>query len=132
MFCLFRFPLLSSLLLSAGLLLGAPAVRAQIPAGSARSYEFLTVTVIESPYSRDSRLLLSPAFQGKTELELEEIYNLSSAKYREHLQRNTTLLNQTLSDLSGAGWELIEVHSSVAGPAPAASITRYLLRKAKS
>jgi hypothetical protein len=114
------------------LLLSGSGALAQIPAATARSYEFLTVTVIESPYSRDSRLLLSPAFQGRTELPLEEIYNLASDKYREHLQRNTTVLNQTLSDLSSAGWELIDVHGTVVGPPPVASVTRYLLRKAKS
>jgi hypothetical protein len=128
---LFRFALFCGLLLPT-LLVSGPAALAQIPAATARSYEFLTVTVIESPYSRDSRLLLSPAFQGITEVALEETYNLASDKYREHLQRNTVRLNQMLSDLSSAGWELIDVHGSVVGPAPSAAVTRYLLRKAKS
>lgn len=106
----------------------AAAARARPPA-----YTFLTVTVIESPYHNASRLLLSPAFQGKTELELEDEWTLVSKKDREHLQSNTVLINQTLSELSAAGWELVEVHTSLLGTGPATTTTtRYLLRQVKS
>ncbi len=122
-------------LLLAGLLLllgSRPAAAQLFAPTSARAYDFLTVTVIESPYTRESRLLFSPAFQGTTELTLEEVYNLSNDKYRDHLQLNTTLINQSLSDLSVAGWELIDVHTALFSPAPTPTVTRYLLRKAKS
>lgn len=122
-------------LLLAGLLVGLggrPAVAQLLAPSQARTYDFLTVTVIESPYTRESRLLFSPAFQGKTELILEEVYNLSNDRYREHLQRNTTLINQALSDLSAAGWELLDVHTALFSPAPTPTVTRYLFRKAKS
>jgi hypothetical protein len=136
MLALFRFPLLASALLGAGLLLGSPVARAQTaaPAGAVatRGYDFLTVTVIKAPYRTECRLLLTPAFQGKSEVTLEEEYTLTRDKYREALQRNTLLLNQTLSDLTVAGWELTETHAAQEGPPPSATVTRYLFRKAKN
>lgn len=92
-------------------------------------YEFMTLTLVESPYAVDTRLLLTPAFKGQTEFKLEEVYNLSANKYREHLQHNTQLVNQYLSELSEAGWELFNVQASTVGSTAAASVTRYLLRK---
>jgi hypothetical protein len=123
-----------SLLLVAGLSTGAAAAQSALlaPPATRQAYDFTTITVIESPYKNDCRMLLSPAFQGKTEVKLEEVYNLASDRYREHLQSNTLLLTQTLGDLSAAGWELLEVHAATVGPAPSATVTRYLLRKAKS
>jgi hypothetical protein len=117
------------LLLSAGLVLRGPLAFAQ---ASQRSYGFLTITVIQSPYKNDCRLLLTPAFQGKTEIKLEEEYNLSADKYRANAQSNALLLNQLLSDLSAAGWELAETHAAQQGPVTSATVTRYLLRKAKN
>jgi hypothetical protein len=124
--------LFSRLLLSASLALGTYSAAAQVPSGAPRGYDFRTITIIKSPYRNDCRLLLTPAFEGKTELKLEEEYTLSSDKYREHLQANTALLNQLLSDLSVAGWELVETHAVQEGPPPAAAVTRYLFRKAKN
>ena len=101
------------------------------------TYDFMTISVIKSPYKNDCYLLLTPAFQGKAEIKLEEEYNLASDRYRANLQRNITLLNQTLGELSTAGWDLVDVHSTEVGAEPVglhptATITRYLLRKAKS
>lgn len=116
------------LLLGAGFVLSGPAAFAQASPASQRGYDFLTITVIQSPYKNDCRLLLTPAFQGKTEIKLEEEYTLAADKYRANTQSNTLMLNQLLSDLSGAGWELAETHvTQQAG----AAVTRYLLRKAK-
>jgi hypothetical protein len=124
--------LFCQLVLGLGLALGACSAAAQAPATAPRGYDFRTITLVKSPYRNDCRLLLTPAFEGKTELKLEEEYTLSSDKYREHLQANTALLNQLLSDLSVAGWELVETHALLEGPPPAAAVTRYLLRKAKN
>ena len=100
------------------------------------TYEFLTISIVKSPYKNDCYLLLTPAFQGKTEIKLEEEYNLASDRYRANLQRNITLLNNTLGELSAAGWDLVNVHSTEVGAEPpglqpTATLTRYLLRKAK-
>jgi hypothetical protein len=124
-----------SVLLLVALRAGVAAAQAALlsPPIAGQAYDFATITVVESPYKNDYRLLLSPAFQGKTEVKLEEEYNLSSDRYREHLQSNTAVINQTLSDLSTAGWELLQVSATTVGPPPAAAtVTRYLLRKAKS
>jgi hypothetical protein len=99
-------------------------------------YDFRTISIIKSPYKNDCYLLLTPAFQGKTEIKLEEEYNLASDRYRANLQHNITLLNETLGELSAAGWDLVDVHSTEVGAEPpglqpTATITRYLLRKAK-
>ena len=120
------------LLLSTGLILSGPAAFAQMSPVASRSYDFLTITVIQSPYKNDCRLLLTPAFQGKTEIKLEEEHTLSADKYRANAQSNALLLNQLLSDLSAAGWELADTHAAQQGPAPSATVTRYLLRKAKN
>jgi hypothetical protein len=130
MMSFFRF-LFCGLLLGAGLVLSSPAACAQALPMPPRSYDFLTITVIQSPYKNECRLLLTPAFQGKTELKLEEEYDLSSDKYRAHAQSNTLLLNQLLSDLSAAGWQLADTHAVQQGPATSATVMRYLLRKAK-
>ena len=100
------------------------------------AYDFMTIAVIKSPYKNDCYLLLTPAFQGRAEVKLEEEYNLASDRYRANLQHNITLLNQTLSDLSAAGWDLVDVHATEVGAEPSGmqpktTITRYLLRKAK-
>ena len=124
-------PFLCRLLLSMGAALGARAALAQVPGAVPHGYDFRTITVIKSPYRTDCRLLLTPAFEGKTELKLAEEYTLTSDKYRENLHANTALLNQLLSDLSVAGWELAETHAALEGPPPSAAVTRYLLRKAK-
>jgi hypothetical protein len=101
------------------------------------TYDFRTISIIKSPYKNDCYLLLTPAFQGKTEIKLEEEYNLASDRYRANLQHNITLLNETLGELSAAGWDLVDVHSTELGAEPSgrfakAIITRYLLRKAKN
>jgi hypothetical protein len=124
-----RWPLLALFLLAS---LGA-AAQATRPV----AYEFMTISIVKSPYKNDCYMLLTPAFQGKAEIKLEEEYNLASDRYRANLQRNTALLTATLGELSAAGWELTNVHSTEIGAEPpgmqpTATITRYLLRKAKS
>ena len=101
------------------------------------TYDFMTVSVIKSPYKNDCYLLLTPAFQGKSEIKLAEEYNLASDRYRANLQHNIELLNGILGELSAAGWDLVDVHSTEVGAEPpglqpTATITRYLLRKAKN
>lgn len=101
------------------------------------TYDFMTISVIKSPYKNDCYLLLTPAFQGKSEIKLDEEYNLASDRYRANLQHNIELLNGTLGELSAAGWDLVDVHSTEVGAEPpglqpTATITRYLLRKAKN
>ena len=101
------------------------------------TYDFMTISVIKSPYKNDCYLLLTPAFQGKSEIKLDEEYNLASDRYRANLQHNIELLNGTLGELSATGWDLVDVHSTEVGAEPpglqpTATITRYLLRKAKN
>jgi hypothetical protein len=125
---LFRNWYVAALLLLASLSASAQASRPV--------YDFMTISLIKSPYKNDCYLLLTPAFQGKSEIKLEEEYNLAADRYRANLQRNTALLNETLGALSADGWDLVDVHSTVIGaeppgPVPTATLTRYLLRKAK-
>lgn len=128
---LFR-PFLRRLVLSTGLVLGTQAAFAQASVAAPHGYDFLTITVVKSPYKTDCRMLVTPAFQGLSEVKLEEEYTLTSDRYRENLHHNTLLLNHTLSELSVAGWELVETHAALEGAPPAPAVTRYLLRKAKS
>ncbi len=127
----FRFSTLFGFLLSASLLLSSPAARAQaaIPAGmpAAHGYDFLTVTTSEGTKAY-SFILFSPAFQGKTEVQLESGNVLSADKYKERIQQNTLLINEQLSALTVAGWELVQVYT----PIYSVNARCYLFRKAKS
>lgn len=73
------------LVLSAGLVLGTQAAFAQAPTTAPRGYDFLTVTVVKAAYGTECRLLLTPAFQGKKEVPLEEEFTLTKDRYRETL-----------------------------------------------
>lgn len=127
----FRFPILVSALLVAGLLLSGPVARAQgaVPTGTAdaRGYDFLTVTTVEGNKAQ-SYMLFSTPFQGKTELPLTSIMLMGVEKYKEAVIQNTRLINEQLSALTVAGWELIQVYA-VATPVNGRS---YLFRKAKN
>jgi hypothetical protein len=119
----FRLPLLVAILLL-GITRSISAQTAPPPA-----YEFLTVTTFESQIKVLARIVIAPAFAGKSEIQLEDFGGFSAAKNLDKLQRNTLLINQQLSDITSAGWELAHVY-------PVAEtgvlITRYLFRKVKS
>ena len=86
-----------------GALLLLAALRAEAQTSQPVSYDFRSISIVKSPYRNDCYLLLTPAFQGKAEIKLEEEYNLASDRYRVNLQRNTALLNETLGALSTEG-----------------------------
>jgi hypothetical protein len=127
----FRFPILSSVFLGAGLLLSSPLAHAQmtIPAGApaTHGYDFLTMTTIEGTKAF-SAMLFSPAFQGKTEIPLISRSVLSAEKYKELIRQNTELVNEQLSALTVAGWELVQVYT----PTSPADARCFLFRKAKN
>ena len=120
--------LLRPLLLGLGLLLASSAARAQ---ATPRGYDFLTLTALESNVKRFSKLLYSPALGSRTETQLEALSSLSNATNLEDARRNAELINQALSELTVAGWELVEVHTVPLGTATPVATTRYLFRKAK-
>ena len=117
---------LCRLALSASLLLATPAVFAQVvpPHG----YDFLTLTSMESSAKSAAKILLTPAFQGKSEIQLEDFGGFSIEKNLAKLQHNTELVNQQLSNLTAAGWELVQAY-----PVTSTNLltTRYLFRKAR-
>jgi hypothetical protein len=131
---LFRFPALAGFLLSAGLLLSGPVPHAQaaVPtvAPAAHGYDFLTVTSMESSTKSVAKILITPAFQGKSEIQLEDFGGFSAEKNLSKLQHNTQLVNQQLSDLTTAGWELVQAYPFTS--VPGLFTTRYLFRKAKN
>ena len=125
--------------LTAGLLLHSPLAHAQmtIPAAgaAARGYDFLTVTTIESGLEREAKVLLSPAFEEQSEIPLANasLYSLSKDDFQK-LSRNTVTINQLLSRVTVAGWELFQVYSLAPphGATATPPVTRYLFRKAKN
>lgn len=129
MFVLSRFSAFSGLLLGAGLLLSSPLAHAQTasPAGVVHGYDFLTVITSEGA-NAFAYILFSPAFQGKTEISLEGTNVLGTEKYKERILRNAQLINEQLSALTVAGWELVQVYTTT-NPTNGRC---YLLRKAKS
>jgi len=74
-------------------------------------------------------MIIVPPFAGKSEIQLEDFGGFSASKNLDKLQRNTLLINQQLSAITSAGWELTNVY-------PVAEmrgfITRYLFRKVKN
>lgn len=113
-----------------GTALGAQA-QLLAPAAPARSYEFLHVTVTEATTDNLSKLLLSPAFNGRTEIQLEGLNAFLPAKRLELLRRNEETISRCLGELSAAGWELLQVYSAPLVVDKDVSTTRYLLHRAK-
>lgn len=134
MVTLLRFPALTGFLFGAGLALSTPAARAQTtgPASvvAAHGYDFLTVTSMESGAKSLAKILIVPAFQGKSEIQLEDFGGFSTEKNLAKLQHNTELIHQQLSDLTVAGWELVQTYPFLSSPSLVT--TRYLFRKAKN
>ena len=104
----------------------SPSASAQT--GPTPAYQFLTLTTFESSAKAFAKIIITPAFEGKTEIQLEDFGSLSTDKNLAKLQHNTLLINQQLEALSSAGWELAQTYPvSMAG----VLTTRYLFRKAK-
>lgn len=122
-------------LLAGSFLLGA-ATRAQaqlaLSATAPHGYDFLTVTTVESYRQSEAKMLLTPPFEGKSEVPLAngDLDRLTHNDV-EKIGHNTLLINQQLSALTVAGWELVQVVPVAPGnsPGPTPPITRYLFRK---
>lgn len=121
--------LLRTLIISCALLPSAVAAWGQtVPAAqnAPHGYDFLTVTVLELTGKSMAKVLITPAFQGKTEIQLADMSSISVTKNVELSQQNASIVNQQLSDLTVAGWELAAVfNSSISGYAT----PRYLFRR---
>jgi hypothetical protein len=109
-------------LLFVGCLLVTSAARAQT--APPPSYEFLTVLEYETQYHKLARLVFAPAFQGKSEIELESLPGTNSDKYTAIHGKNLELINKQLEALTVAGWELVHVSSDDRGH-------EYLFRRRK-
>lgn len=121
--------------LGAGLLLAlsSHAASAQmLPAANGQPVDFMTLTSIEAPTKKMAKLLFAPAFNGRTEVQLESVGAFSTATILEQLRQNNETLTKTLGELSVAGWELIQVSPAPLTVDKDVVTTRYLLRKAKS
>jgi hypothetical protein len=94
-------------LLASVLLLNRPALAQTTPI----TYEFLTLAARESSVGTLSQITFAPAFQGKTQLQLEET-PASFAKSVPAHQRNLVMVNQQLEALTAAGWELVQAFST--------------------
>ena len=112
-----------SLVLACGL-----GARQSFAQAAAPAYEFTTVTTLESTSKSASKLFITPAFQGKAEVQLADFNAFAAGQNKEKFQQNAQVVNQQLGDLSAAGWELIQVYPL---PSQGTFITRYLLRKPK-
>lgn len=124
--------LLGSLLLSSGLLLSSAPTRAQTVSTAPRGYDFLTVLTVESFDNSVSKVLITPAFQNKSEISLANVTpQYVTSKRVADIKQNTATINQLLGDLTAAGWDLFQVYAlapaSGQGGNPVA--TRYLFRK---
>ncbi|MGI4867580.1 MAG: hypothetical protein ACRYFZ_26910 [Janthinobacterium lividum] len=111
------------LLLALALLLAIPAL-AQTTAPT--TYEFLTVVESQSQQGSFAKILFAPAFQGKTELPLQELPGTAAGgKYIATYRQNIETVNQQLETVTSAGWELVHTSSIDRGHT-------YLFRRRKS
>ena len=118
------------LTLLAGLLSFTGFAQTAAPApATTLTYDFLTVTSSESSARTVSVVLIAPPFQGKSEIQLEAFGGIYNARNRERVQRNTVLINQQLTELTAAGWELFQVYPQ--NYPPDLLTTRYLFRKVR-
>jgi hypothetical protein len=107
-------------MLASVLLLSSPALAQTTPT----TYEFLTLAARESSVGTLSQITFAPAFQGKTQLQLEEL-PASFAKSVPAHQHNLVTINQQLEALTAAGWELVQVFG------PESQGREYLFRRRK-
>lgn len=124
-----RYVLLFNLLLALG---SRPAAAQLLAPTQARTYEFLTATMVESTVKSQSKLLLAPALNGRAEIQLEAIAAFLPGARLDQLRHNDEVLVQILGELSSAGWELIQVAPATLATDKDVSVTRYLFRKAKN
>jgi hypothetical protein len=90
------------------------ASRAQSTAPTA--YDFLTVVESQSQQSSFAKILFAPAFQGKTEQQLQDLPGTAaSGKYMAIYRQNLEAVNQQLEAVTAAGWELVHVSSTDRG-----------------
>ncbi|MGI4740218.1 MAG: hypothetical protein ACRYG7_34030 [Janthinobacterium lividum] len=109
--------------------LRAPAAFGQT---APHGYDFLTVLTVESADKSVAKVLITPAFQNKSEIQLVDVTpHYATSKRVADIAKNTLTINQLLGDLTAAGWEFLQVYPlppvSGAGLNPVAS--RYLFRK---
>ena len=109
-----------------------PVAAQQIAAStSVTGYEFMQLTVYEG---RRSYLTFAPEFKGQKIVDLSEVYldNLYPEKNRLRLRTLEEATMSWLSQLSAAGWELVQIEPLPITPITAleaALLTRYLMRK---
>ncbi|MBH8567321.1 hypothetical protein KB206_00380 [Microvirga sp. STS02] len=112
------------LLLAFAILAGPAAFAQSVPA---TAYEFLTVAELQAQQDGLAKLQFAPAFQGKTEIQLERLPGtISAAKYMGAYRHNMEVVNQQLEAVTAAGWELVHVSSS-----PVMSGHEFLFRRPK-
>lgn len=90
----------------AGLLLALatrPAAAQLLTPAPAQPYDFLTVMMVESTAKSLSKLLIAPAFNGRTEIQLDALGAFLPGTRLDQLRRTNEVLSQSLSELSAAG-----------------------------
>ena len=111
------------LLLALAIIAGPTAFAQSTPT----TYEFLTVAELQAQQDGLAKLQFAPAFQSKTEIQLERLPGLiSPSKYMNVYRHNLEVVNQQLEAVTAAGWELVHVSSS-----PALSGHEFLFRRPK-
>ena len=73
------------------------------PTVPGQSYNFMPLMLVEGPTKNFSKLLFSPAFSGRTEIQLKALNTFLPASQLEHLRRNGEVVASTLAEVSAAG-----------------------------
>ena len=100
------------LLIALTLLVAPMCASAQTAPGA--GYEFLSVVELQNQNQGFTALVFAPAFAGKTELPLTPLpAGFSGAKYVATYRQNLEIVNQQLATVTAAGWELVQVSTTI-------------------
>ena len=77
-------------------------------------YEFLSGVELQNLNQGFAALVFAPAFAGKTDLPLTPLPNgFSGAKHVATYRQNLELVNHQLAAVTAAGWELVQVSTTI-------------------
>lgn len=120
-------------------IIGAILVLSSVISFAQKGMEYMQMTTIESVVpggAGRSRLILTDPSGKAQEIKMENFFSLVGINF-ENIEYNDITVAKKLTELSTAGWEVVQVSSGAYSPASEREsagifITRYLLKRPKA